>query len=363
MGSIIFYPWIKLDESVQAGEYQITPWRRGDPTPQHWTQDEQQSIDTLLSSFMLGPRASIDTAAVVLGPDGRVLDDLDDNLARDFLEVNSLVTLSGLSARKFFRHSAYSNSSNFHPIIQNFQAPEGGLTIYSRRRDGTSTLIVPDRAHYPEYKADHISIHDVTPIDRVFLQALLEARGHNLYQRLAVAAPLFNMSNTDRIDTRERVETVLALSAFEALAGGWSLNKLVTLVSNALPIQQPVDPDSCERDLRGRFQKQASLRAVWMADFRTLRGNLAHGNTHDAYASIWTVHEHMLLAALVFPLVVKALLVDAGTYTLTQDDKVLIEATENLMSCENLFQKDDTEEFLWNKVMGDTLMFVTLQGL
>ncbi len=77
-----------------------------------------------------------------------------------------------------------------------------------------------------------------------------------------------------------------------------------------------------------------------MEDLYALRGSVGHGFSEAASKSIWSAKEHLLLAAHIFPLLVKLTLHQAGKWRLSSDDKLALElfdlflASENLLACD-----------------------------
>jgi hypothetical protein len=74
-----------------------------------------------------------------------------------------------------------------------------------------------------------------------------------------------------------------------------------------------------------------------MKEFYRIRGDFAHGRLNTQQPSVWTPHEHLLLATIAFPLLVKALLARLGRYQLSDEDQVQRNALEGFA---------DTAEFL-----------------
>ena len=57
-------------------------------------------------------------------------------------------------------------------------------------------------------------------------------------------------------------------------------------------------------------------------------GDFAHGRLTTRQPMVWNATEHLALAAIAFPFVVRCLLQRAGAYTLTRDDIAAIETFE-----------------------------------
>jgi hypothetical protein len=94
-----------------------------------------------------------------------------------------------------------------------------------------------------------------------------------------------------------------------------------------------------------------TVREVWIRDLYHLRGDLGHGKVTPAYPSIWTVREHLLLAAFSFPLVVKSILSTVGAYSLADRDIASIEAFERLVVAPDLMAWTSAGECTWSRIL------------
>ncbi len=64
-----------------------------------------------------------------------------------------------------------------------------------------------------------------------------------------------------------------------------------------------------------------SVREIWMRALCVSRGDLAHRRTKQKYKSIWSPHEHLLLASDIFPIALKSILSKLNLYTISEDDQ------------------------------------------
>lgn len=148
------------------------------------------------------------------------------------------------------------------------------------------------------------------------------------------------MLNTDSPDVSIRTELVESIGAFTRLFGKWDENDTADLFIATLPSN--IDSDSAAYGLRisrdplqKMLSKGKSVREAWLSDAYRLRSQYAHGHVGDSpYKSAWTVHEHLLLAAYIFPLTVKATLAAAGHYRWTEEDQVRTDTFDSLATLE-----------------------------
>ncbi len=356
MAMVIFYPWLQIGSEIQAGPYTLAPWTRGNTIAHgHWSVEVQNSLNLLLSPFHQGPKASITHAVIVLRNGHQPFDDLEENERGDFFAFSELVTFAGLASRRFFDHSGYLNSSNFTPILQAFREPGSGVSLSCRRRDGFNDTHVSAEFYREDRPRHVVHLYEHAEIDSSLLISCVRAQTEKSWEDFSLSIPLFNLANTDDSTLRERVETVLLVSAFERLLGASAnekdlAEKFVDLfrVGNSLPAtaHPRIDPK--------RFSNVASVREAWIRDLFRTRGSLAHGHSPTKYPSVWPIAEHLLLGAFAFPLLAKMKLTRSGLYKFSERDQVSIKALERL-ACADLFRSPNDEEqtWPWRKILAD----------
>ena len=227
---------------------------------------------------------------------------------------------------------------------QGFSAQRGGgsALIITRRRDGHTRNIVAKGAgrvtrplHVPwcELPRD---------LDAECLQALeIAMAGREASaDRLKDALQVLVGANTASPDVSVRTELVESVGAFSRLFGVWKERETVAAFVGILPPLLEADVVSygtrVTRDpLRKMLSSGGSLREAWQTDAYILRGQYAHGHVDDPpYTSAWTLHEHLMLAAYIFPLTVKATLAAAGEYRWTERDQAHSDAFDTLVTLE-----------------------------
>jgi hypothetical protein len=262
------------------------------------------------------------------------------------------LAFAGLADREYFSHEGYWNRDHFRLIIQKYTKPDGSRALITRRRDGQNTSLVS-----PEYfkvvRPQHVGDARVV-IDSHFLEALLseplDADRPGLYD----AVVTFNMANTDADYVRDNVEVMLAANAFQR-ALDCKTSKDVELAENLAKSFAPRNPTPL---LSGRLGTQKNqlpasntVREVWVRDLYRVRNDLGHGKVTPIYPSIWTVREHLLLAAFAFPLLVKSIFTSVGAYALGDRDIACIEAFERLAAAPDLMAWSPAGDCTWSQIL------------
>ncbi len=142
-------------------------------------------------------------------------------------------------------------------------------------------------------------------------------------------------------------ELIDVVSAFSRIAGVWDekgtvdgfIKRLPAPDEDCPPLRGPKANDA--RVTRG-LAKGKPCRAVWLEDAYRLRSQFGHGHVQQSpYKSIWTEREHLLLAAVAFPLYVKAVLAQKGLYTISEEDRSINAAFDALALLTPFAEQDE----------------------
>jgi hypothetical protein len=118
-------------------------------------------------------------------------------------------------------------------------------------------------------------------------------------------------------------------SAFEQLLHADSkAEDVADKFTKAVMPSRPLLAPNAQRRLERWKEPGAPVRYEWPKEFYRVRGDFAHGKLTTQQPMAWNPVEHLTLAAIGFPLLVRSLLQSAGTYTLTSNDTAAIEVFE-----------------------------------
>lgn len=363
MGMFAFFPWLNLRCPIHLDEFELFPLRKA-PT----SGTEKRIINQLLSAYKDLRGKPIRDATLLRRVSQSFLADLcEDDIAEAFI-LAELVAFCGLAKREFFGLGGlnYVNRTTFTFLVQRFKDTSDGVMIVSRRRDGTASNLMP-ASHLDIRRPFHAGTNGTVGIDEPLLRTLIQARvGGENWAAYKEAIKAFNRGNTDSNEVAEETEIVLVCGAFERL---FDLRRgkeddLAEAFLQAFPAVPTRDPRDCEhikhylRD-KNRMKKAGSVRGLWIRDFFQVRGKPAHGRSSSELPSIWSPKEHLLLAAFIFPRIVKAKLAKEGFYKLTDEDLIDIALFEPLLCHPDLFRPekydDGSEEWPWNSIRSNFL--------
>jgi hypothetical protein len=287
----------------------------------------------ILSSYKNLEGHPVRNAALVRYASKSFLADLTDDELELTREYAQLACFSGLANREYFNQlGPYCNSDCFTLYGQRFDDLTF-VAITTRRREGR-TLDGRPLANTTYSIPVHVSPVSRVSLDEPILTAFLNFRTSSStteWFRWQNAISCYNQANTDNDSIRYQVEWVLLTSAFEHLIGARSAAEDVAKNFSELFVPRSPMPVSVAKRQSTRWSnKTQSLRYEWMKEFYRIRGDFAHGKLNTQQPAVWDPLEHIVLAAIPFPLVVRLLLHQRQLYTLTGDDMSQIDAFEQL---------------------------------
>ncbi|GIW70824.1 MAG: hypothetical protein KatS3mg102_0366 [Planctomycetota bacterium] len=367
MSMVSFLPWCRIDKAYDVGQLQILPFKRHQPI-EGLDGAAQCRVNTILATYKTIQAKPVDRAAIARYAGKSVIDDLNEEERETIRELVAIACFCGLARREYFNElGPYCNSDCFSLYIQKFDRADF-TAITTRRREGETLSTWP---------IDHIAItvpvhcHGIPEVrlDETLLKALISHRGatsNNSWAKWQNAITCFNQANTDSENVRYQVEWVLLCSAFEHILGAKPDAKDVAAKFAAVVV--PTEPllarDATRRSQRWQDTKQF-LRYEWMREFYRIRGDFAHGKLNTAQPMVWNPLEHLALASIAFPLVVKCLLKKAGRYEFTDDDNVQIDAFEKFANTVNFLrppsERRNSLDSHWSRICSDCRSKLCLQ--
>lgn len=336
---LAFMPWCRIDRAYEESGIAILPFERHAPID-GLDDAGHCRVNTILAAYKTIEGRSVDRAALVRFVNKALLADLNEEETATLHEFVTLACFCGLANREYFNSlGSYCNSDCFSLYFQKFDKADF-TAITTRRLEGQKLSVWP---------IDNIAItipvhcHTVREVklDETLLKALTchREKSHDEdWAKWQNALTCFNQANTDSDNIRHQVEWVLLCSAVEHILGAKGEAKDVApkFAEAMTPSEPLLTRDASRRSKRWDDSGQA-LRYEWMREFYRIRGDFAHGKLSTQQPAAWNPLEHLVLATISFPLVVRCLLKKVACYELTDDDRAQIEAFERFA---------DTADFL-----------------
>lgn len=368
MGNLVFLPWAKNDKQISIGEFILTPYERA-IKPFGINTDNQKLVDEILEPYRAHANKPIQKALFLSFEGSNLLKELNENDFTKIYNFSELFTFANLSSRKYFDSilDEYCNRDAFQIIIQGFGNIKEykGSAITQRRRDGSSTTYYSKDALFIN-KPGHIVSQKVLKTDFVFLESLLKAQGvfsDKEWSAIFESIINFNLANKDSEDISENIELILINNTFERLFNtNGKEDELAQKLTAILKPEIDLPKDYCEKlkniDVN-RFNKSTYIRDIWIRDLFRIRNNIAHGKLTSQYPLVFSLKNHLLLASLIIPIILKLILNSRGLYKLSDDDKMIVNIFEKLVCAEH-FQienkdENDMPEYPWHKIFSEEL--------
>jgi len=333
MSLLQFMPWCPISQIHHAAEISIISFDR-DKKSDYVDELTTCQIRAILSSYKNLEAHPVEQVALVKYEDKPVLADLNEDEIEIARECVDLVCFSGLANREYFNQlGAYCNTDCFTLYGQRFGDDPSFMGLTSRRREGRNidgralaetTFTIPVHAS---------SIREVN-LDEKLLSSLINYRSSSLnneWSRWQNAISCFNQANTDNDTVRYQVEWLLLCSAFEHLLAAKSeVKDVARKFTDLFSPTKPFLSSGAKRKSNKKWDPDKPLRFKWMREFYRIRGDFAHGNLITRQSTAWKPLEHLVLATISFPLLVRILLSKLGHYALTDHDQAQIDAFESV---------------------------------
>lgn len=320
-------PWCRIDRPYKVGDLTITPY--------HGRLDAvddavQRQLARVLATYLDIQGRPVDHAAVVRYAHRPFGTDLAPEEIESTYDWIQLTCFSGLAGRQFFTPEAPCNSDVFLLCMQRLEDPDF-VALRTRRREGSTWSAWPLDSIVISVPA-HVSPVRLVCLDQPLLDSLVAfARSGRLeWGRWQHALSCFNQGNTDSDAIRYQVEWGLLCSAFERLLDAAAdYDDVASKFAKAMRPSKPLLTGGARRRIDRWKDPSLPVRLEWLKEFYRVRGDFSHGRLTTQQPMAWNLLEHLMLAAIAFPLLVRSLLQDAGIYGLTRDDVAAIDAFES----------------------------------
>lgn len=280
----------------------------------------------------------------------------------------SLLFLSAFATNDYFRNAgSYVASSNFRVMWQAFTDEVSWISPVWRRRDGHTQSGGYEHGKVKFVKPLQCTLNDPAMIDQRFLEALdLAVRaGTETTGRLRKAVSFVVLANSDDDVVDVPVEAILMASAFEQMLDVEYKRELVlefeklfspygsVSVAQAMGGARPdirIDQDPA----RAASQPKWFIHKKWVEELYDLRSATVHDGTHGGRAWGWSFGEHLVMAAYVFPLLIKLMLERDGMYALSEQDGIRCLTVDRLLEVagwSDVDGADQNRQSKWDRIV------------
>ena len=259
----------------------------------------------------------------------------------------SLLFLASWACNDYFPRygGSYVNSTMFRVIGQAYSGDMPvHIAIPARRRDGETLDGGYEHGKVTFNVPVQCSIREPA-FDEDFLAGLSAAvaADSRVAGLLRTTLPFVEVANTDDDFMTEHAEAILMGSAYDQLLRGDGKYRLgqrlaelfeafggVT-VADAQKVRPGITIDDRKAN-RVAEQPKWWVHQKWIEELYDMRSKVVHKGSYGGRPWGWTILEHLVMAAYVFPLAVKLLLEREGHYALTDTDRGGCRAVDQLLA-------------------------------
>ena len=341
---IALLPWLNLHTSVSLADVTFVPFKdnNGNITPS--LEELGESLRVILSGFVDLEGNPIVSCTVVCIKGRNPAWDLSLSDQAVVQRAVQFLSLAALSANEYYAGGIgnYANTSTFQMVLQRFTEPPKWVSFQIRRRDGRTI----DGGY--QHGEVHITVPlacrllRFTSIDEGFMEGLnsILASNSNMSRRLMSALSFFNLANSDSETMLQEAEVILTASAFEQLletSGALGLScgvgeLLEEFGSVKIEAARSVRPGIALDRKYESEQIAWFVHRKWAEELYDLRSQIIHGELLSEREWGWSLFEHLVMGAFVFPLLVKLCLAKEGRYAPSNEDKIKCQAIDRLLS-------------------------------
>lgn len=318
--AIAFFPWVFIEEPITIGQIRLLPYLR-EKLPGNLTHALQEDIEGVFQAYSNRPKSPVSHGVLLEVGDWYSGMDVTPEILETLYRAKEILAFSAISKRALFHgHFDYTNSDAYILIVQRYKPGEARkVSFTTRRRDGGATQLWSN-GEFAFQRPGHVDSNWKLNVDTKLTEALLnlspEEKG--IYESILE----FNAANTDSSAVPPHVEVVMCKTALEWLLGidehRVSLTKELTRL---LPVTDDLEVAGSYFEKWLNRWKSPDLRAIsaWAYDFCAVRGSAAHGK-ETPLSFVWGDKQHLAFVSILFPLLVKKVLSDTGSYALTEED-------------------------------------------
>ena len=348
---VIVLPFLRMRTGHTVAGVEFLPLRDGDGNVPAALETAVAPLERILSGYV-DRQGTPFTNCVVATIPGKGWD-----LSRDdspaVMWGASLLFLASWACNDYFPRfrRSYVNSTMFRIIGQAYSGDMPvGIAISARRRDGETLGGGYKHGEVTFNLPVQCSIREPAVFDEDFLEDFLAglsaagAADSEVAGLLRTTLPFVELANTDDDFMTEHAEVILMASAYEQLLHGdaskYKLGKnLAALfgqfgsvtVADAQKVRSGITIDDSDTE-RAAAQPKWWVHQKWIEELYGMRNKVAHKGSYGGRPWGWTISEHLVMAAYVFPLAVKLLLEREGHYALTDTDRGGCLAVDQLLA-------------------------------
>ena len=340
---LFILPWLTLKQPIFVGGFWFKPISAGNAVGLVGA-DMGPTVQKLLGSYIDLKGQPVDGCTLVLRRNHPLAWDIPPSIWRKLHRALDILMLSHLSEQRFYEQfSPHMNATMFQAVGHGVSANSDHLSLHQRRR-GMSLLHGGLRYQDVRFQQpSQINQTECGPFNNRLAKALtlVHSSDPELWERIESALEFFKLAHSEDPQRDWSEACMLAAMSFEKLLGtpanahelSEELAKIFSPYAGVL-VQDAkrVNADPSPKD--ASMQRTWRLRQKWIKELYELRSALAHKGPNPKRSINWSAEQHIVIAAFVFALAVKLLLVERSLYALSNEEKGACDAVDKLLDCD-----------------------------
>lgn len=358
VSSVAFFPWAALPEPISLGRsVRLLPYEK-DRVPGDTNLAKQDDLDNILRAYSNGTHQRVSKATLIEVDGWRTGMEADSATRERLFRARIVLGFSALSDRRLFNHMRYCCYDTYTMVVQQYQTGRADRFAYhTRRRDGgTSNYWNADGFAF--HRPLHVESRARIELDHKLAAVLLDLPS-DADDPLIDAVEEFNSANTDSPDVPLHIEAVLVKSAFERLLRiGSNAKDFSNALQECIPNMDAELQGPLLESWKKRFPQAPSILGAWAQEFSALRGANAHGMDRKLDHFVWSSAAHLAFATILFPLIVKKKLADAGLWVQPEEDTEKLRRIQDYLIHDpfSVGHPEEEKSHPWSDIDGEVLM-------
>jgi hypothetical protein len=360
-------PWCRLDREYTIGEILLRPYSIGNEVP-GIDDSARRHVELIVGAYRDIEGKAFGHPSIAVWTSQSPLQDLSAEQEETLTEMVTVACFASLACRDLASAGGkYSNSTRFNLYRNRFERLGDFTSLVYRHRDGS----VRDSRSLSDLTFTspvQVSTHSDITIDEPLVQGIVRFRDQSAeadWNRLFNALTWFNFGNSDSETVSVHMEFVAHASAIQELLGSDGDERAFAgAVAPALSPTIDLPAARSTRDEGFWSESTKPLRFEWARELYRVRNQFAHGRLVARRQHGWSADEHLTLAAIAFPLLVKQHLERHGCYSLDSLERGAIRGFERLLDTRFLDRPgpdSEDQRYPWNKIVADESLKLALE--
>jgi hypothetical protein len=340
-GRIAFLPWLTLPTAVNVGAFRFQPVKLaeidavvGDVMA--------EAVATTIRTHVDQSGKPIESCTLILMPKRAVPWDMPDQRWPFAAGACKLLALGALAEQRFLCSPVFHghmNSTMFRPANHIALADSPCFSTLHNRRGGSLRVggrMVTDTVFQQPYQIEGTRCDAVNArLIRAVIKAEKEAP--ELFSAIETALDMFLLGHSEAPELDDHTCVMLSAMALERLlepkkSTAQGVAEEFTELFSVFPHRSIASSTWMQCD--PKFQADQAtwpLHRKWMKELYEARSSQAHRGPKPEFSSNFEPEKHLVIAAFVFPLVMKLKLANAGLYILSSDEIASCEVLDELI--------------------------------